>query len=114
MKIFINPEKETWQQILQRPAFDYKQLESKVSAILDDVKLNGDVAVKKYTASFDGVQLNEYAVTENEIAEAIAKVDDNLKAAIELAKNNISIFHSSQMEEIKKKYFVTDHWVHSA
>jgi histidinol dehydrogenase len=102
MKVYINPEKKTWQQILQRPAFDYKQLELKVSAILEDVKLNGDTAVKKYAASFDGVELNEFVVTEKEMGEAIAKVDTNLKAAIELARKNITAFHSSQKEEIKK------------
>ena len=102
MKMYINPEKNTWQQILQRPAFDYRQLESKVSAILEDVKLNGNVAVKKYTASFDGVELNEFEVTEKEITEAEANVDDNLKAAIEMARKNITAFHNSQKEEINK------------
>lgn len=102
MKMYINPEKEKWQQILQRPAFDYKQLESKVSAILENVKLNGDDAVKKYTASFDGVELNEFAVTEEEISAAIAQVDDNLKAAIDVAMKNIRLFHNSQKEEIKR------------
>lgn len=102
MKMFIDPERNTWAQILQRPAFDYKQLESKVSAILEDVKLNGDDAVKKYTASFDGVELNEFAVTEDEISAAIAQVDDDLIAAIDVAMNNISVFHNSQREEIKK------------
>ncbi len=102
MKIYINPEKNTWQQILQRPAFNYKQLESKVSAILEDVKLNGDDTVKKYTADFDGVELDELAVTEKEITEAIAKVDDELKTAIELAKNNITEFHIIQKEVISK------------
>lgn len=101
MKMYINPEKEIWQQILQRPAFDFKQLESKVSAILEDIKLNGDAAVEKYTASFDGVELNEFAVTEKEISEAVATVDTNVKTAIELAKNNITTFHTSQKEEIK-------------
>lgn len=102
MKMYIDPEKNTWQQILQRPAFDYTQLESKVSAILEDVKLNDDVAVKKYTASFDGVELNELAVTEKEINEAETNVDDNLKAAIELARKNITAFHNSQKEEINE------------
>ena len=102
MKMYINPEKKIWQLILQRPAIDYKQLESKVTSILDDVKLNGDAAVKKYTAQFDGVELNEFSVTEKEIIEAVAKVDDNLKAAIELAKKNITAFHTSQKEEIKE------------
>ena len=100
MKVYINPEKKTWQQILQRPAFDYKQLELKVLAILQDVKLNGDVAVKNYTASFDGVELNKCAVTEEEIVEAVTKVNANLKEAIALAKNNITAFHSSQKEKI--------------
>jgi len=102
MKVYINPERNTWAQILQRPAFDYKQLEAKVSAILEDVKLNGDDAGKKYTASFDGVELNEFAVKEAEIAAAIAQVDDHLKAAIERAMKNISVFHFAQKEEIKK------------
>jgi histidinol dehydrogenase len=102
MKMYINPEKEKWQQILQRPAFDYKQLESKVLAILEDVKLNGDDAIKKYTASFDGVELHEFAVTQQEIAEAVAQVDDHLKAAIDVAMKNIMVFHNSQRDEIKK------------
>lgn len=102
MKMYINPEKNTWQQMLQRPAFDYKQLESTVSAVLNDVKLNGDAAVKKYTAQFDGVELQEFAVTQKEIAEAVALVNNDLKAAIELAKKNITAFHHSQKEEIKE------------
>lgn len=102
MQIFINPERRIWQQILQRPGFDYKQLEAKVSSILKDVKLNGDDAVKKYTASFDGVEINEFAVTEAEITAAIAQVDDHLKAAIELAMKNITAFHLAQREEINK------------
>lgn len=102
MKLYINPEKNTWQQILQRPAFDYRQLESTVSAVLNDVKLNGDDAVKKYTAKFDAVELCEITVTQIEITEAVALVDNDLKAAIELAKKNITAFHQSQKEEIKK------------
>ena len=102
MQIYINPEKNTWPQILQRPVFDYKQLELKVALILDDVKLNGDTAVQKYTTQFDGVALNDFAVTAIEIAEAITNVDANLKAAIEQAKNNITAFHKAQNDEIKE------------
>ena len=87
---------------MQRPVFDYKQLELKVALILDDVKLNGDTAVQKYTTQFDGVALNDFAVTAIEIAEAITNVDANLKAAIEQAKNNITAFHKAQNDEIKE------------
>ena len=102
MKMYIDPQRDTWQQILLRPAIDYKQLESTVSAILADVKLNADVAVKKYTQQFDGVEINELLVDQNEITAASLLVDADLKAAIELAKNNITAFHASQKEEVKQ------------
>ncbi len=99
--IFINPSKKEWQQLLQRPAFDTSSLQEKVSAILQDVKKNGDVAIKKYAKQFDNVILNELKVSEKEIKDAIANVDEKLKAAIEIAKNNITKFHYSQRESIK-------------
>ena len=102
MKIYINPDKNISLQILQRPTLDYRQLESKVSVILGDISINGDIAVKKYTSQFDGVDLNEFVVTAGEIAEAILLVDEKLKTAIELAKNNITVFHQSQKEEVNK------------
>ncbi len=102
MQIFINPERNEWQQLLQRPVFDTKKLEGTVTAILEDVKNDGDAAVKKYAAQFDAVELNELKVSAAEIEEAIAMVDDNLKAAIAIAKNNISKFHEAQKETIKK------------
>lgn len=100
MQIFVNPERKEWQQLLQRPVFDTTTLEQKVSAILKDVKQNGDAAVKKYATQFDGVQLNELKVSTAEIEEAIELVDEKLKAAIEIAKNNISKFHEAQKETI--------------
>ena len=102
MQVFLNPIRKNWKEILQRPAFDYRQLETKVSAILDDVKLNGNIAVKKYSKEFDAVELTDLSVPENEMAEALFLVDKELKAAIEQAKNNISIFHQSQKETINR------------
>ncbi len=102
MEIFINPKREEWPQLLQRPVFDNSALEEKVSAILKDVKLNGDAAVKKYAAQFDGAALNELKVSTKEIEAAIAAVDDNLKAAVAIAKNNIIKFHEAQKETVTK------------
>ena len=101
-KIYINPEKSTWQNILLRPVFDYRQLEAKVSAMLDDIKINGDAAIKKYTTQFDGVEMNEFTVSENEIAESALYVDADLIEAIEVATNNIKAFHNAQKERIIK------------
>ncbi|MEI9934245.1 MAG: histidinol dehydrogenase [Ferruginibacter sp.] len=96
--IFIEPKKEQWDEILKRPAIDHASLETTVNGILQDVKQNGDKAIKKYTAQFDGVELNELKVSETEIAEAIELVNNELKEAIELAKKNITIFHEAQKE----------------
>ena len=96
--IFINPAKSEWSRILKRPAIDSRPLEETVAAILADVKLNGDAAIKKYALQFDKVQLDKLKVTEEEIAEGVSLTDDNLKQAIGLAKENITAFHAAQKE----------------
>ncbi len=101
-KIFTNPLNAEWPAILKRPTFDSKALEVNVSAILLDVKMNGDDAIKKYALQFDKVQLNELKVTEAEIIAAAELVSDELKAAIQLAKNNIQKFHAAQFQDIEK------------
>lgn len=98
----MNPEKSTWKEILQRPAFDHEQLEETVRSVLDDVKQHGDAAIQKYSLEFDGVALPEFIVSAAEIEEAVLAVDGDLKAAIELAKQHITAFHNSQKEEVKE------------
>ena len=100
--LFINPSKEQWPKIIQRPVFDSKALEVTVAAILEDVRLNGDDAVKKYALQFDKLQAGELKVTEAEIDEAIQLVDEDLKAAISIAKHNITAFHAAQKEPLQQ------------
>ncbi len=100
--LFNNPSSSEWNSILKRPAFDSSQLEESVSKILVDIKLNGDEAVKKYVLKFDGVELQELRVGDEEIEEAISLVSTDLKGAITIAKNNIEKFHSSQIQEVEK------------
>ena len=101
MQTFINPSKDKWSEIIQRPQIDNAELESIVSEILVDVKQNGDNAIKKYSLQFDGVKLSELRVTDQEIEAALEVVDKELKNAIQKAKDNIEKFHLSQKEEIK-------------
>jgi histidinol dehydrogenase len=102
MQTFINPDKIEWSKIIERPVFDTTSLENTVSTILADVKENGDDAVKKYVAKFDGVQLTKLKASEQEIAAAINLVDDDLKAAINIAKENITTFHQAQKQSIQQ------------
>jgi histidinol dehydrogenase len=97
-KVFTNPAKQQWPAILQRPVFDSKPLEQTVAAILQDVQSNADEAVKKYALQFDKVDLQQLKVTAAELAAAASMVSPELKAAIEVAKNNITRFHQSQAE----------------
>ena len=92
---FTNPEQKDWAEILKRPGFDSLSLEETVASILADVKLNGDAAVKKYAAKFDGVELNDFKVTASEIKEAVSLVGNDLKKSIQQAKENIEKFSFS-------------------
>ena len=98
MKVIEYPQQETWAEILKRPAMDTRQLSSDVAAILEDVRLNGDAALREYSLKFDGVELNELAVTEDEFLWAEAAVPEELKLAIAVAKANIEKFHLVEQE----------------
>lgn len=98
MEIIKYPERSAWEQLLKRPVMDFKELEESVSAILNEVKSFGDEALLKYSEKFDKVTLKQLKVTESEITEASAKLSDELKNAILLAKENIERFHLVQKE----------------
>ena len=99
MQIVEYPKREEWQQLIQRPALEKLSLEKKVKKILAKVKAGGDKAVKKITKEFDGVKIKKLLVSEKEIKEAIARVPDELKEAIDIAKNNITSFHILQLRQ---------------
>ncbi|MCW3091332.1 MAG: hisD [Ferruginibacter sp.] len=101
-KTFLNPGQEEWKSILQRPVFDSKSLEDTVAAVLIDVKLNGDEAIKKYTQQFDHVEVDDFQVSDAEIEKASSMVSDELKSAILQAKNNIEKFHIAQVQSIEQ------------
>ncbi|MRG46090.1 histidinol dehydrogenase [Chitinophaga sp. SYP-B3965] len=100
MQIIRFPEKNTWNTLLQRPAFDTRQLEATVSAILADVKATGDAALRKYTQQFDKVTLTDIRVTAAEFEAADASLDESLKSAIRQAALNIEAFHRAQIEPV--------------
>jgi histidinol dehydrogenase len=102
MKTYINPEKSIWPDMLKRPLIDVSELYGKVQSILNEIKKDGDKALKKYTLQFDGINLESFLVSNEEMNEAEILVADELKEAISLASKNIEIFHSAQKSGIKK------------
>jgi histidinol dehydrogenase len=101
MQIIKYPLKETWIDILQRPTQSLEEIEQKVIPILDNVKLHGDEALAFYAQKFDGVELNDFLVSTQEVEEALSAVSEELKQAIDTAYFNIFKFHQHQQTEIE-------------
>ena len=99
MKTYLNPPRNNWKELLKRPEIDSTALREKVKNILDDIRLNGDKAVQKYSQLFDGAAPENLQVTDLELAAAEDLVSPDLKAAIKLAAANIETFHSQQLEK---------------
>ncbi len=91
-----NPDKAEWSTVLKRPTQTVADIEQTVEAIFKEVQSNGDETLKKFTEKFDGVILENLVVSKDEIEEASALVSQELKDAIQLAKNNIEVFHKAQ------------------
>lgn len=68
-----------------------------VKDIIEQVKNNGDEALKAYTEKFDRVQLTNLAVTEAEIEAAYSQVSEEIIEIIKEAAQNIRSFHEKQL-----------------
>lgn len=94
--------------------FKYQEIEEikSVRKIINDVKKNGDKALKKYTSQFDNVELKQIKISYTEIENAYKKATKEEIEAIEKASENIKEFSKKQKEqfnnfdfEIKKGVF---------
>lgn len=101
MQLIKYPDKKDWAALLQRPKQNFDDIKAAVQNIIDEVKMSGDDAVRKYTKQFDGFDLNYFTITDEEW-HAAETIDDDLKQSIKTAIKNITTFHQSQKEEIKK------------
>ena len=67
-----------------------------VSNIIEDVRKNGDKALKSYTEKFDRVMLDDFEVSIEELDECFIKVEKNFIENLEEAKENIEYYHNAQ------------------
>lgn len=82
--------------LLKRPTQRLDHLMYVVEEVFDAIKKNGDQALKAYTSKFDKTDLEQIGVSISEITEAKNLIPDDLKKAIQVAKNNIYGFHVTQ------------------
>ncbi len=101
MKVLRYPPSFNWESILERPALDVDFLEARVSSIMDKVKMNGDKAILELTKEYDGVEIISVQLSDTELNEASSLLDDELKTAINVAKENIEKFHGNQFPAVE-------------
>lgn len=93
MNLIKYPTFDAWPVLLKRPELDTRELGDTVASILDDVRRNGDEALRRYSSQFDEVELESLLVAEDEFASAELSVSDELKIALSVARTNIEKFH---------------------
>ena len=83
--------------LIARPSMDRESLDKIVRIIFDEVYRKGDAAINKYTYFYDGVTMSDLRVSQEEIDASEQLVDETLKAAMAIAKENIEKFHGAQL-----------------
>ncbi len=83
--------------VLRRPVQrDAAGLLERARSIVADVRVRGDEALRDYTARFDDVHLQSFAVSDAEFAAAEAVLTPVQRAALERAIDTITRFHELQ------------------
>ncbi|MBQ6213284.1 MAG: histidinol dehydrogenase, partial [Ruminococcus sp.] len=100
-KIYANGKDEIafLNELSKRAGETNKRVTETVSAIIEDVKENGDEAVKNYTLKFDGNLPKYYEVPRDVINDAMTDADPEFINALLNAQENIADFHNRQKEQ---------------
>ena len=75
------------------------EIERRVYDIIENVRTNGDAALREYSEQFDGVKLDDFKVDQSIIDAAWDNLPEDLKHALLVAKKNITEFHSREIEQ---------------
>ncbi|MBQ5837646.1 MAG: histidinol dehydrogenase [Clostridia bacterium] len=70
-----------------------------VSEIIENVKSNGDAALKEYCLKFDKVEIDKFEIDAALMKKAYENTDDDFKAVLDEAAKNIREYHEMQKRE---------------
>jgi histidinol dehydrogenase len=83
---------------LTRPAVTGNpEIGERVTDIIDQVRVGGDVVLRELTQRFDRVELDSLRVDDDECAQAEAQISAEARAAIGIAMRNVECFHAAQL-----------------
>jgi histidinol dehydrogenase len=77
---------------------DAGEVSESVKKILEDVKNNGDDAVRKYSKEFDDLDLDNFELTKEQIKKAYEEVSKKTIEVLKFAAGNISKFAKKQLK----------------
>jgi histidinol dehydrogenase len=84
---------------LPRPTDEQDRSSAPVAAIIGEVRRDGDAALRRLTEQFDGVQLDELRVPDEEIQAALRRVPSELQDALDVAHDRILAYHAHESGE---------------
>lgn len=89
--------KQQQQALLVRPAITASdRISATVASVLQQVKDEGDSALRSLSAKFDKVEVANIRLSSDDINAAASRLSDKLKQAMEVAAQNINVFHQAQ------------------
>jgi histidinol dehydrogenase len=95
MRICTSPNADERRRLCLRPAIPAADLRANVKAIVDQVRRDGDAALREITRRFDKVELETLAAGPEEFTAAERALSADVRAALETACENIRKFHSA-------------------
>lgn len=87
---------------------DGQDVTDAVKEIIADVRKNGNSAVKKYSAKFDGIETDCRELSEDEIENAVKSLDDEVLEALKFSVRNVEEFAKAQLGSVKNTMVQAD------
>ena len=92
--------------IMRRAQADIDAVCKTVQPIIDDVRDNGDDALRRYAEKFEGAKVDNIKASPEEFAAAENSLDNDLKDAIRACVANVEKFHVEQLKHIPPRWMV--------
>jgi histidinol dehydrogenase len=84
---------------LPRPAVQAEPPVDEVRSLLAEVRRDGDAVLRRLTERYDGARIDDLHVPSEQLSAAVETLPASLRAALELARDNITAYHQAQRRD---------------
>ncbi len=92
--------------IMRRAQADIDSVRKQVQPIIEDVRENGDDALRRYAKKFENAEIAAIKASKEEFDRAEKTLDKDLKDAIKKCAHNVRKFHMEQMKRVENRWMV--------